>query len=144
MDPDFYNHLFNKLMSHFKRICVKSATFVQHRRLDLEFFLAFNGFTTFYLNRINKEGALWNPSIHEELTAIWGTILANQTPEETMRSLEMDDPVINIDKFINFLDWSYLIHARGIPSSEYSCRKTHQRRGLDNLKIVDLDYTTDF
>ena len=35
-----------------------------------------------------------------------------------MGSLEMMTPVINIDKFTYFLDWSYLKRARGIPSSE--------------------------
>jgi len=61
----------------------------------------FNG-TTFYIDRINRENRFVGALIHEELTAIWNTIFANQKPEEAMRSLEMMTPVVNIEKFTFF------------------------------------------
>jgi hemerythrin-like domain-containing protein len=68
--------------------------------LSLEFYLAWNRFTSFYLNHIDYEEeyvmpALWKLCTSDELGEVFKKALAGQTPKELMENLGMMLPAMS-------------------------------------------------
>jgi len=97
------NQQFDDLITHFAAIGTKPAEFERRRELALEFYRAWNRFTSFYFMHINKEEeniqpALWQLCTNEELANTFRTILASQKPDELKYNLEIMLPAMNLDE----------------------------------------------
>ncbi|MGZ4935724.1 MAG: hemerythrin domain-containing protein [Halobacteriota archaeon] len=96
-------HLMENLSAHFEGIQAKSSEFTKRGALCLEFYLALNRFITFYLGHINEEEehaqtVLWRYYTDDELSTAWATIIAIQSPEESIDNIGMMLPALNINE----------------------------------------------
>ena len=99
-DHRIMHRQFDELIACFGEMKKKTNVFEKREELSLEFYLAWNRFTSFYLNHIDYEEEYAKPSLsklctNDELANTFGRILADQTPKELMNNLGMMLPAMN-------------------------------------------------
>jgi hypothetical protein len=91
---------FDDIIAQFDSIRGGSAESEMRRELVLEFYRAWNRFTSFYFMHINEEEentqpTLWKICTEKELVEVFKTILASQNPEELKYDLQIMLPAMN-------------------------------------------------
>ncbi len=99
-DHRIMHRQFDELVACFGEMKQKQADFEKREELSLEFYLAWNRFTSFYFNHIDYEEeyvmpALWKLCTPSELGDVFRKALAGQTPKELMENLGMMLPAMN-------------------------------------------------
>lgn len=99
-DHRIMHRQFDELIACFGEIKKKPNDFEKRQELSLEFYLAWNRFTSFYFNHIDYEEENVMPSLlklctNDELINTFKQILADQTPKELMDNLAMMLPAIS-------------------------------------------------
>jgi hemerythrin-like domain-containing protein len=113
-------HLMENLTAHFNNIRSKSEDFPKGRELGIEFYLSFIRFVTFFLAHLDEEEehiqrALWDLCMAEELGATVGKMIASQTPEQSMQTLEMILSSASLDEIYDI----YLMAKGGMPPQAF-------------------------
>ncbi len=130
-------HLIENLSAHFKGIQAKSSEFTRHEVFGLEFYLALNRFIVFFLRHINEEEeyaqvALWRYYTDDELNAAWATILASQSPEESIDNMGMMLPALNIDELTTL----FAVARRAPPDVQQTFRTLAERLLSPEMRSV--------
>ena len=91
------------LLADFVGMRTKFSDFEKQQEIVLEFYRAWNRFMAFYFTHIDYEEEIIQPSLWklcttEELAEAFKLILADQTPEQLMSSLEMMFPAMNLSE----------------------------------------------